>query len=41
MFRIVERDEMDKIGADPHAIFPLAAAKGVYINDAAAGPVVG
>lgn len=39
MFRIVERDEMDKIGADPHAMFALAASKGVYIQDAATGPV--
>lgn len=41
MFRIVERDEMDKIGADPHAMFALAAARGVYIQDAATGPVTG
>jgi len=40
MYRIVERDELDKIGADPHAMFALAAAKGVYIQDAATGPVV-
>lgn len=41
MFRIVERKELDKIGADPHAMFALAAAKGVYIQDGASGPVVG
>lgn len=41
MFRIVERDEMDKIGADPHAMFALAAAKGVYIQDGATGAVTG
>jgi len=40
MYRIVERDELDKIGADPHAMFALAAAKGVYIQDPATGPVV-
>ncbi|MBE5319810.1 alkaline phosphatase family protein [Pedobacter sp. MR2016-19] len=39
MFRIVERDELDKIGADPHASFALAAAKGVYIQDNASGPL--
>ncbi|TCO28872.1 putative AlkP superfamily pyrophosphatase or phosphodiesterase [Pedobacter psychrotolerans] len=39
MFRIVERDELDKIGADPHASFALAATNGVYIQDAASGPV--
>jgi len=40
MFRIVEREELDKIGADPHAMFALAASKGVYIQDAASGAVV-
>jgi len=40
MFRIVEREELDKIGADPHAMFALAAAKGVYIQDTETGPVV-
>jgi len=39
MFRIVERDELDKIGADPHASFALAAANGVYIQDNDTGPV--
>lgn len=41
LFRIVERKELDAIGADPHAIFALAAAKGVYIQDANTGAVVG
>lgn len=41
MFRIVERDELDKIGADPHAMFALAAAKGVYIQDSNTGNLVG
>ncbi|RZM20885.1 MAG: alkaline phosphatase family protein [Pedobacter sp.] len=40
MYRIVERPELDKLGADPHASFALAAAKGVYIQDAASGPLV-
>jgi predicted AlkP superfamily pyrophosphatase or phosphodiesterase len=39
MFRIVERNELDKIGADPHASFALAAANGVYIQDNATGPL--
>lgn len=39
MFRIVERDELDKIGADPHASFALAATKGVYIQDGATGAI--
>jgi len=41
LFRIVERAELDQIGADPHAMFALAAAKGVYIQDAATGALVG
>lgn len=41
LFRIVERAELDLIGADPHAMFALAAAKGVYIQDAATGIIVG
>lgn len=41
MFRIVERVELDKIGADPHASFALAATNGVYIQDNATGPVSG
>jgi hypothetical protein len=40
MFRIVERTELDKIGADPHASFALAAANGVYIQDANSGKLV-
>lgn len=41
MYRIVERAELDKIGADPHASFALAAANGVYIQDGNSGPLVG
>lgn len=41
LFRIVERPELDKIGADPHAMFALAAARGVYIQDANTGAIVG
>lgn len=41
LFRIVERAELDKIGADPHASFALAPVKGVYVSDTDAGPVVG
>lgn len=40
MFRIVERPELDKIHADPHAMFALAAANGVYIQDANTGSLV-
>lgn len=40
MYRIVERTELDKIGADPHASFALAAANGVYIQDANSGKLV-
>jgi predicted AlkP superfamily pyrophosphatase or phosphodiesterase len=41
LFRIVEREELDKIGADPHASFALAPVNGVYIQDKATGPVLG
>jgi predicted AlkP superfamily pyrophosphatase or phosphodiesterase len=41
LFRIVERAELDKIGADPHASFALAPVKGVYIQDKDSGPVLG
>lgn len=41
LFRIVERDELNKIGADPHASFALAPVKGVYIQDKDSGPVLG
>lgn len=41
LFRIVERAELDKIGADPHASFALAPVKGVYIQDKDSGPLLG
>jgi predicted AlkP superfamily pyrophosphatase or phosphodiesterase len=41
LFRIVERDELNKIGADPHASFALAPVKGVYIQDKDSGNVLG
>lgn len=40
LFRIVERAELDQIGADPHASFALAPVKGVYIKDNSSGPLV-
>ncbi len=40
LFRIVERAELDKIGADPHASFALAPIKGVYIQDKDSGPLL-
>lgn len=40
LFRIVERDELDKIGADPHASFALAPVKGIYIQDANIGALL-
>ncbi|TKC65543.1 alkaline phosphatase family protein [Pedobacter hiemivivus] len=41
LFRIVERAELNKFGADPHASFALAPVKGVYIQDKDSGPVLG
>lgn len=40
LYRIVEREELDKIGADPHASFALAASYGVYIQDKDSGELV-
>lgn len=40
LFRIVERSELDRIGADPHASFALAAIKGVYIQDKDSGSLL-
>jgi predicted AlkP superfamily pyrophosphatase or phosphodiesterase len=37
-FRIVERDELDRLGADPEAPFALAAALGFVIDDRAEAP---
>jgi hypothetical protein len=39
-FHIVERDELDTLGADPEAPFALAAASGFVIDDRAEGPVL-
>jgi hypothetical protein len=38
MFRIVERDELDALGADPDAPFALAASPGYVIDDRAEPP---
>jgi hypothetical protein len=38
LFRIVEREELDALGADPDAPFALAAAPGFVIDDRADGP---
>ncbi|WP_442588433.1 alkaline phosphatase family protein [Pedobacter sp. AW31-3R] len=40
LFRIVEREELNKIGADPHASFALAPVKGIYIQDSDSGPLI-
>jgi hypothetical protein len=37
-FRIVERDELDRLGSDPDAPFALAAAPGFVIDDRAEAP---
>jgi hypothetical protein len=39
-FRVVERDELDALGADPDAPFALAASSGFVIDDRAEGPVM-
>ncbi|HET8654656.1 MAG TPA: ectonucleotide pyrophosphatase/phosphodiesterase [Longimicrobiaceae bacterium] len=39
-FRIVERDELDALGADPDAAFALSAAPGLEFSDVATGPAV-
>ena len=39
-FRIIERDELDRLGADPEAPFALAASPGFVIDDRAEGPVM-
>lgn len=41
LFRIVEKEELQKVGADPHASFAIAPVKGVYIQDANTGAVLG
>jgi len=40
LYRIVDRKEMDKIGADPNAVFALAATEGVSIGGAATGDLI-
>jgi hypothetical protein len=37
-FRIVDRDELELLGADPDAPFALAASAGFVLDDRAAGP---
>jgi hypothetical protein len=39
-FRIIERDELDLLGADPHAAFALTATAGFEFEDGAAGPAI-
>jgi predicted AlkP superfamily pyrophosphatase or phosphodiesterase len=39
-FRIVERDELDALGADPEAAFALAAAAGFEFEDGAEGRAI-
>jgi hypothetical protein len=41
LFRIVERDELGRLGADPEAPFALAALPGVELSDEADGELVG
>ena len=38
LFRILERPELDKLGADPHAVLALAAINGVVFNASDKGP---
>jgi hypothetical protein len=38
LFRIIERDELAELGADPEAPFALAASPGFVIDDRADGP---
>lgn len=40
LFRVVDRDELDALGADPRAPFALAASPGVEIHEAASPPVL-
>lgn len=40
LFRVVDRQELDKIGADPNAALALAAIEGVSIGGAANGELV-
>lgn len=40
LFRVVEREELDALGADPEAALALAAAPGVYMVGDTRGPAV-
>ena len=40
MFRVIEKDELKKSGADPNAVLALAAAKGYAFSDSPTGEVV-
>ena len=40
LFRIIERDELDRLGADPDSPFALAAAAGYVIDDRTEGPAL-
>jgi predicted AlkP superfamily pyrophosphatase or phosphodiesterase len=40
LFRIVEREELDRLGADPEAPFALAASPGFVIDDRSDPPVL-
>jgi hypothetical protein len=39
-FRIVERDELDVLGADPEAVFALSATAGFEFEDGATGAAI-
>lgn len=40
LFRVVERDELDALGADPESVLALAAVPGVTFEGATSGPAV-
>ncbi len=40
LFRIIEKDELTKVGADPHAVLAIAAAEGVSISGANNGDLI-
>lgn len=40
LFRIVEREELDRLGAAPEAVFALAPRPGIQFYDLAIGPLV-
>jgi len=39
-FRVVERQELDAVGADPESVFALAAIPGIDFSDEAAEPIL-